>query len=300
MTHIRRMDEFLRTKYKSSDDVFDLDKIPMSVLDEGYKRYNPYLLKIDHGHPLSTRRVCESTDYLERITRVKEIVTQHTFPISKEQFQIVNGNHGLYAALLIAVIDDNIEIVEESMYRLGFFRSKPTDDKLLVDSKKREWIDMCFEPIKPEDITDAIREKSDIVYHAAPIIFKEKILKDGLSVLNNNPDYQHSEGRVFLAEGTSNEDDLQAFVNTLYDHAKKKKTENPTTIYAIFVIDLKKLDKNIRFYYDINESKGIYAIANIPSSVITYLRVMKAQPLPPPKKTKSHSRKLYKDGSFTK
>lgn len=284
---IKKIDEFIgesfRSNAKSKDDLFDLDKIPMSILDKGWQRYNPYLLKIDHRHPLSSKRVCESTDYLEQITKVKEIIIK-TFPISEEQFVIVEGNHGLYAALLIAVTDNNIDIIEESMETLGFFRSKPTDDKLLKDRKERQWIDMRFEPRKPDDVTDTIREESDIVYHAAPIIFKDKILKDGLSVSNNNPEYRYSEERVFLAEGTSTEDDLQALVNSLYDQAKKKGIKNLTTIYAIFTIDLKKLDKNIRFYYDINEPKGIYAITDIPASVITYLRVMKAQPLPNLKK----------------
>ena len=260
------------------------NKIPMSILDNGWQRYNPYLLKIDHRHPLSTRRVCEITDYLERLTKVKEIITT-TFPISKDQFVIVEeGTHGLYAALLIAMTDNNIEIIEESMGTLGYFRRKPTDYDLLFDRKERQWIDMRFEPIKPDDVTDTIRKESDIVYHVAPIIFKEKILKDGLSASNNNSEYRCSEERVFLAEGTSTEDDLQILVNSLYDQERKKKTENMTTVYAIFVIDLKKLDENIRFYYDIYKPNGIYTITDIPSSVITFLRAMKAQPLPHPKK----------------
>ena len=146
---IKTSEEFIKESHigkgNTKDDIFDLEKIPMSILDKGWKRYNPYLLKIDHRHPLSTRRVCEGTDYLKQITKVKDIITS-TFPISEEQFVIVEGNHGLYAALLIAVTDNNIDIIEESMETLGFFRSKPTDDKLLVERKKRQWIDMRFEP----------------------------------------------------------------------------------------------------------------------------------------------------------
>ncbi len=268
----------------SKDDVFDLDVIPVSILDKGWQRYNPYLLKIDHRHPLSTRRVCESTDYLERITKVKEIITT-TFPISEEQFVTVEEDtHGLYAALLIAVTDNNVEIIEESMETLGYFRRKPADNDLFFDRKERQWIDMRFEPIKPEDVTDTIRKESNIDYHIAPIVFKEKILKDGLSASNNDSEYRCSEERVFLAEGTSTEDDLQALVNSLYNQARKRETENLKTVYAIFVIDLKKLDENIRFYYDIYEPNGIYTITDIPSSVITFLRAMKAQPLPHLKK----------------
>ena len=29
--------------YPSSDDIFDLDKIPMEILDKGYQSYRPYL-----------------------------------------------------------------------------------------------------------------------------------------------------------------------------------------------------------------------------------------------------------------
>jgi hypothetical protein len=221
---------------------------------------------------------------LERITKVKEIITT-TFPISEEQFVIVEEDtHGLYAALLIAVTDNNVEIIEESMETLGYFRRKPADNDLFFDRKERQWIDMRFEPIKPEDVTDTIRKESNIVYHIAPIVFKEKILKDGLSASNNDSEYRCSEERVFLAEGTSTEDDLQALVNSLYNQARKRETENLKTVYAIFVIDLKKLDENIRFYYDIYEPNGIYTITDIPSSVITFLRAMKAQPLPHLKK----------------
>ncbi|MBR4647024.1 MAG: hypothetical protein IKO75_07950 [Bacteroidales bacterium] len=281
---IKTSEEFIKESYigkeNTKDDIFDLEKIPMSILDKGWKRYNPYLLKIDHRHPLSTRRVCEGTDYLEQITKVKDIITS-TFPISEEQFVIVEGNHGLYAALLIAVTDNNIEIIEESMRTLGFFRSKPTDKNLLVDRKKRKWIDMRFEPSKPDDVTETIYAESDIVYHAAPVIFKEKILKNGLKPSNDNPEYQYSEERVFLSEGTATEEDLQALVDSLYGQAAKKNIPNLTDIYAIFVVDLKKLNELTHFYYDINEPKGIYTTTEIPPSAISYLRTMKAKPLPP-------------------
>lgn len=281
MKKIKNFDEYIEehsiNNYNTKDDIFDLDKIPMYILDKGWKRYNPYLLKIDHRHPLSTRIVCEGTDYLERITKVKEIILS-TFPISEEQFEIINGNNGLYAALLIALTDNNIDIIEESMEKLGFFRSKPTDKKLLIDRKNRKWIDIRFEPSKPDDITEIIRKESDIVYHIAPIVFKENILSNGLFTSNENPEYRYSEPRIFFAKGTSTKDDLQGLVNSLYDQAIEKEIPNLTNIYGLFSINLLKLDKTIRFYYDINEPRGIYTTANIPPLAISFLHTIKAEP----------------------
>lgn len=48
---------------RSSDDMFDLDAIPMDILDDGWTRYHPYLLNIDHRNPLANYAIEESTDY---------------------------------------------------------------------------------------------------------------------------------------------------------------------------------------------------------------------------------------------
>lgn len=138
-------EEFVENeRYPHSDDIFDLDQIPMEILDKAWQRYHPYLLGLGHRHPLSNRLVVEGTDEQVKLENIKAIITS-TFPIPEENFIIQNGHNGLYAAILVALTDDNIDIIENAMSQKGFFRSQPTDEQLLMDRKNRKWIDIRFE-----------------------------------------------------------------------------------------------------------------------------------------------------------
>ena len=61
----------LMNNHPSKDDIFDLNSIPMDILDNGWKRYHPYLFTIDHRNPLANRVVAESTNYKKQILLVK-------------------------------------------------------------------------------------------------------------------------------------------------------------------------------------------------------------------------------------
>lgn len=130
--------------FPRSNDIFDLDAIPMTVLDSGYVRYEPYNLGITYKHPL--RRISEGIDYKKHIEKAKQVIFD-TYPISEEQFVIKKGFNGMYAAILASFLENNIQIIEEAMKKLGYFRSKPADKNLLSDRKGRKWIDLRFEPI---------------------------------------------------------------------------------------------------------------------------------------------------------
>ena len=125
------------------DDIFNLNSIPMEVLDKSYVRYEPYNLGITYRHPL--RRISENVDFKGKVEKAKSIILS-TYPISEEQFIIREGHNGMYAAILASLVENNVEVIESAMLKLGFFRSKPTDEKLLTDIKNRKWIDLRFEP----------------------------------------------------------------------------------------------------------------------------------------------------------
>ena len=158
--------------YPSSDELFNLDNISMDVLDRGYVRYAPYNLGITYRHPL--RRINEEIDYRKQIEDAKNVIIS-TYPLSQEQFIIREGHNGMYAAILASLVENNVEVIEKAMFKLGFFRSKPTDDKLLYDKKNRKWIDLRFEPIHSNDLTDYVRTNYKYAYHLAPKIFEESI-----------------------------------------------------------------------------------------------------------------------------
>ena len=254
--------------YPSSDDLFDLNKIPMEVLDKGWTRYHPYLFTIDHRNPLANRVIEEATDYKKQIQIVKNAILQ-TFPISNEQFLIMEGHHGLYAALLISLNDDNVDIIEQAMENKGFFRSQPTDNQILYDRKHRKWIDVRFEPKDPDDVTEEVHRKFSKLYHLTPKIFEKKILEFGLKVSNNNANYKYSEPRVYFSEGDIDRTEIQMLVNTLYAQAQNRGIENLSPEYTLFTFDLDKMGYKIRFFQDINEPKGLYTKVNIPPKYIS-------------------------------
>ena len=44
-----------KTALPSRDDVFDINEIPIEILDKGWQRYHPYLFMIDHRSPFANR-----------------------------------------------------------------------------------------------------------------------------------------------------------------------------------------------------------------------------------------------------
>lgn len=257
-----------------SDDIFDVDKVPIEVLDYYWQRYHPYTLTIDHRNPLASRTLAEGTDYKTQIETIREAILT-TYPIPREHFIIKEDNHGLFAAILVALADDNVDTIEKAMEAKRFFRSQPTDDKLLTDSKSRKWIDLRFEPMDSDDVTDEIHRKYNRLYHLAPEKFSNNIRDNGLLVSNKNSSFRYSEECVFFMEGDIT-DDIQELVDTLYTQAVDKKVVGLTPWYTLFVFDLSRIDKTFRFFYDINEPNGIYTKLSIPSSAIIDEKKIKA------------------------
>lgn len=255
--------------YPHKDDVFDLDKIPMEILDKGWQRYRPSLFNVDHRHPFSNRILEDSTEREEQLKWVKAIILK-TFPIGEEQFRIVEGHHGLFAAILTSTNDDNVDVIEDSMNKLGFFRSQPKNEKFLEDKKHRKWLDMRFEPKTCEDmdVTDQIHEDYNIAYHLAPSIFEDDIRRDGLKISNGNSEYEYSESRVYMLEGDASPEDIESLAATLYHQAYKKYGKDVTPVYTLFTLDINRMGDDIRFFHDVNEPKGFYTTSNIPAGFI--------------------------------
>ena len=48
-------------------------------------------------------------------------------------------------ALLVSLLENNVEVIEDAMRKLGFLRNKLADENILVDIKGREWVELRFE-----------------------------------------------------------------------------------------------------------------------------------------------------------
>ena len=252
--------------YYTSKEILDFT-IPMEILDRGWQRYHPYTFTIDHRNPLANRSIEEATDYKRQILLVKQAITK-TFPIDESQFVIKDGNDGLYATVLVANTDDNVDIIEQALEDKGFYRSQPATDKILYDSKHREWLDIIFEPKAPDDVTAEVHRKYSVLFYLTPKIFEDRIQKHGLLVLNNNPNYRKSGLQALLSDGILSQADKQQLVNSLYAQAQNKSIPNLTPEYSLFAFDIRRMGYDIRFYYDVNEPKGLYSRTLIPPEFI--------------------------------
>ena len=136
------------------DEVFDLNQIPMEVLDKGWKRYHPYLLIGDELHPLSFGRPVVGDTTLAVLQNIKKLIV-NTFEIDEKQFVIMNDYQGLSASILIALCDDNVEVMEAAMQTQWYFKEDSTWDQLLEDRKGRRWMNVRFKKADRERIRPA-------------------------------------------------------------------------------------------------------------------------------------------------
>ena len=262
--------------YPHKNDFFDLDKIPMGVLDKAWGFYSSYIDIAKFG-PYCSKLVTEDIDYKKNLEVAKEKML-NLFPImSTEQFSIIERFNGLFCGVIVPNLIGNEESIIEAMNDFGFFNSRRIEKQNLCDGKERVWVSLYFEPCEQDDVTAKIREFYSTVYHISPSIFAKSIKKNGLIPSNNNPIFHYNEPRVYVTQGEPNKEELQRIVDDLYIQAKKKNIKNLNPNYTIFYIALNRLNDTIRFYYDINEPKGIFTKTPIPPEAFFKIENIEAE-----------------------
>lgn len=236
------------------NDFFNLDKLPIRVLDNLWLPMSSFNVGLPHRHAL--RLVGESVDFKGDVEKAKKIITS-TYPIDKKLFKIQEGANGMFAALLMSLNTENVKTIEDSMLKLGFYRANPTDKQLLEDLKGRQYVTLRFEPTPANDLTSEVRKYSK-VYHTAPSIFEDSIKTNGLMPSNSNAEFRYYEPRVYLMKETISDNDKQDLINTLYQQAKQRGYDNLSPNYTLFTIEVNKIPTYIRFYGDINEENGLF------------------------------------------
>lgn len=260
-------------KYPHSNDCFNLDNIPLEALDKLWLPMSSFNIGLPHRHAL--RLVGESIDFKGNIEKAKEVITS-TYPIDPNFFQIKEGSNGMFAALLMSLYVDNIQVIEESMLKLGFYRANPTDKQLLEDIKGRQYITLRFEPTPANDLTNEVR-KYKYVYHTTPSIFEDSIRKNGLRPSNSNAEFRYYEPRVYLMKETISKGDKQNLINTLFHQAKQKGYDNLSPNYTMFIISVNQIPTNVRFYGDINEENGLFITHQISPNAFSAIEHYVAQ-----------------------
>lgn len=152
-----------------------------------------------------------------------------------------------------------IEELNPKVLKLGWFL---TSDSIDRQSKR---IIYHYAPNYGELLTEVPK----IMYHTSPITYKDIILNKGLVPLSPNKNkhgftYPPS---VFLSLTKQDAIDL---IPELRRGGLEFGEEAENTEYVLFSIDLSKLNKNIKFYYDpqVRDKSAVYTYTHIPSNSI--------------------------------
>ena len=125
-----------------------------------------------------------------------------------------------------------------------------------------------FEPKNGNDLKDILKLHKHL-YHAAPLKYKDKILKIGLVPKSKNKKFTHPP-RVYLAY-------TQAGALNIVSQLEDINTSTggvPNKLYCIFEIDVSKLPRPVKFERDSKYEWGCWTYENIPPSVISVVGVV--------------------------
>jgi hypothetical protein len=191
----------------------------------------------------------------------------HTHPVEKS----INILKRRFPELIIEIEDDGEIYIENQppqklekylpvITNLGYFISKLTING-------QEWIKEYSNQTKPiafilEAKYDYEVEIPDILYHASPIKFKDKIIKIGLTPKSGSKISNHPE-RIYLT------DDLEKAIN-FGNYLMDEKNEWYKNGFCIFSIKGKNISK---LYSDVNfRQGGYYTLNNIKPEDINFIK----------------------------
>lgn len=229
-----------------------------------YKEYINNIEKSDINDNYIYNEILKRTKF-GRLAIIEGLI--HTHPIKKS----VSILKKRFPELLIEVEEDGEIFVENQppkklsnyipiITNLGYFISKLTING-------QEWIKEYNEETKPiafilEAKYDYEVEIPNILYHASPIRFKDKILKSGLTPKSGNKLSNHPE-RIYLTDSL---DKAINFGNFLKED-NNEWYKNGFCIYSVKTRGLSKLYSDVNF-----RQGGYYTVNNIKPENINFIK----------------------------
>ena len=197
------------------------------------------------------------------------------YGLQDNQVQITATNNGVMSIGIISIIlprsvDSNVlGNIKHDLQTYGYFMSEnPTQ------IPNTNYFSISFEPKFTKDITELIKQNCRYLYHSAPKIYVDKIIKNGLIPKSKN-DALFYPDRVFFMVGDdiSNKQrkiikNIQNERNKNIDNCNKHKNPKENKEYVLLTIDITKLPENITFHSDPMAHGAIFTYDNIPPSSI--------------------------------
>jgi hypothetical protein len=132
-------------------------------------------------------------------------------------------------------------------------------------------IELIFEPKFQKSVNDEMREH-EMLIHVSPSYNREKILKMGFCPKFKNEIFNYNDRIYFYSDRSQPEAVLSLSLSLAYS----KDNERNGHIFDFYMIDPRKVDRNIQFHRDGMTSSGVayWTYDNVPSNCIIDIRRM--------------------------
>ena len=165
----------------------------------------------------------------------------------------------VYVYVLSACIGINDKLIEADMEKMGYFLGvrKPP-----VTIRGMTFQVLQFEPYSQSqtDETDNIRRQYSVFYHWTPEYYAADILKQGLFPRHENKMFNFP-NRIYLIKGNCTMPEMLSLGSSL---SLVNADPRNTGKYVLLQVQVDKLDKGTKLYYDPNSPISLYTESPIP------------------------------------
>ena len=224
---------------------------------------NPYLRQYGVGSINEGLIVSYDAETVQDIIRRKFCLPERQVIIKK-----VDDN-GASTDIIVIVLNwstssEEIGEIRRTMRTCGYFESQ---SKMNFE----KYMALVFEPRFANDVTKAVFDQCEFMYHATPSIFADRILQKGLEPRMKSTAFTYP-SRVYMVRNLSQKS-IELLKKIQNERGGKVLFDNNE--YTILSIKIGKLSSNVRFFMDPIAPNSVYTYDNIPPKAIEVVSELK-------------------------
>ena len=244
---------------------FDINDIPVSALRKQYINFHDYLMPRFYDKLTKYENINESVNYTEDAEVAMHAILDR-YPLDNWQYKIMTAFNNIHVIVIIPFINENEELITQSMEQLGYYKS----DRWLQPVLNMKYIAIRFDPYYPDSLTNDIR-RYNYIYHLSPAYNLESIKKNGFIPKSENERFMYPP-KLHLIKGNTSKEEIENIGKQLY---KANNNPNNTGDYILFSIVVDRIPGNIEFFGDSFYECGICTYDPIPYSAVITTQEMK-------------------------
>ena len=165
-------------------------------------------------------------------------------------------------SLSVPAIRGNLNIIQLEMKQFGYYMIARKDRH---DNDGKLWYEIIFNPIHQESIREMLENK--IIYHLSPNVYDEDIEEFGIIPQDGKRTFKYKHRSFFFLEEAFDDNYFKKMIRSM---TEKKMEQLPEWDgdYTLYLIRVKKLSKDIDFFWDSNMKYGVWTNKIIPFNSI--------------------------------